>query len=384
VPFAAALSQHPVPADAVGEVVGAVLDRLGPGPDLAVLFASAAHTGAVEDIASAVRTILSPTVLVGATTGTVVGGDREIEDEPALALWAGTVGGAEAVRLNAVRTDEGAVVTGMPDAGNGPATLVLLADPFGFPVDGLLERLSASHPDLAVIGGLASGGRGPGGNRLVLDGALHTDGAVGVLLTGGIDVSPVVSQGCRPVGDPMIVTRATGNVVHELAGRPALDRLVELADQAPEDDRQLLVRGLHLGVVVDEGRERFGRGDFVVRNVIGGDRSTGALAVGDVVEVGTTVQFQVRDADSADEDLRLLLAEAGPADAALLFTCTGRGTHLFDEPDHDAALVVARAGVCAGMSCAGEIGPIRGRNVLHGFTASIALFREAPNASMSP
>jgi small ligand-binding sensory domain FIST len=134
-------------------------------------------------------------------------------------------------------------------------------------------------------------------------------------------------------------------------------------------------QGLHMGVVVDEHKLDLSRGDFLVRNLLGADQSTGALAVGDVVEIGQTVQFQVRDADAADEDLRVLLGGV-EGDAALLFTCNGRGSHLFGTPDHDAALVGDVLGPVplAGAFCAGEIGPIGGQNFLHGFTASLAVF----------
>jgi small ligand-binding sensory domain FIST len=154
-----------------------------------------------------------------------------------------------------------------------------------------------------------------------------------------------------------------------------MDRLRELVAEASEDERQLLAQGLHVGIVVDEHRVDFGRGDFLVRNVLGADRETGAIAVGDRVSVGQTLQFHVRDAAAADEDLRELLA-GHAADAALLFTCNGRGRRLFGEPDHDAGTIETLLGPLplAGAFCAGEIGPVGPRSFLHGFTASVALF----------
>jgi small ligand-binding sensory domain FIST len=160
-----------------------------------------------------------------------------------------------------------------------------------------------------------------------------------------------------------------------MAGKPALERLREVADGATEEERLLLQQGLHLGIVVDEHKTEFTRGDFLVRNVLGADRESGAIAVGDAVEIGTTVQFHVRDAAAADEDLRELLGGAS-AEAALVFTCNGRGRRLFGTADHDAALVAEMLGrvPAAGAFCAGEIGPIGHKSFLHGFTASIALF----------
>jgi small ligand-binding sensory domain FIST len=379
-PFAAALSEHPLPTHAVGEVVGEVLERLGDAPDLAVLFVAAPHTGAMEDIAAAVRDLLHPRVLIGCTAGTVVGGEREVEDTPAVSLWAGRLPLVEVHRLQAVRTPEGAAITGFPTVDDLPAdaeAILVLADPFTFPAEELLIGLREQvGVELPVVGGLASAARGPGGNRIVLDGAIHTDGAVAVVL-GGVEVVPVVSQGCRPIGDPMVVTKGEGTLIHELAGKNALERVQEVLRRLSPDDIALAQQGLHLGRVIDERKATFDRGDFLIRNVLGADRSTGAVAVGDEVEVGATVQLQIRDADSADEDLHSLLS-GHRADGALLFTCNGRGTHLFGEEDHDARVLGEHLpGVAvAGMSCAGELGPVGGRSFLHGFTASVLLLRD--------
>jgi small ligand-binding sensory domain FIST len=379
-PFAAALSQHPLATHAVGEVTGEVLERLGPGPDLAVLFASADHVGAMEDIAGAVQSLLAPRALIGATAGSVVGGGREVEDQPALSLWAGHVGSATPLRLSAARQGDGVVIAGFPPADALPAdaaALLVLADPFSFPVEVLLAGLRDQLGlELPVVGGLASAARGPGGNRLVLGSEVVSDGAVAVVL-GGVEVSTVVSQGCRPVGDPMTVTASDRHVIHELAGRPALDRVEELVQSLGPADLTLVQQGLHVGRVIDEHKIDFARGDFLIRNVLGADRQARAVAVGDEIDVGDTVQFQVRDADSADEDLRALMAGGG-GDAALLFTCNGRGSHLFGAPDHDAGIVSDALGGApvAGMSCAGELGPVGGRSFLHGFTASVVLFAE--------
>jgi small ligand-binding sensory domain FIST len=172
-----------------------------------------------------------------------------------------------------------------------------------------------------------------------------------------------------------VVTRGRRNFVEELAGRPAIERLRELADRADEAERELLQHGLQIGFVVDEHRADFGRGDFLVRNVLGADRATGAIAVGEQVQVGRTVQFHVRDAAAADEDLRALLA-AESAAAAVVFTCNGRGRALFGERDHDAGVVTEILGPIptAGMFCSGELGPVGSRNALHAYTASLALF----------
>jgi small ligand-binding sensory domain FIST len=382
VPFAAALSEHPVTVEATAEVVGDVLDRVGDRPDIVAVFVTAAHVPHLADIIGTVQAALDPGVVVGTTASSVLGRDREVEDEPGIALWAGTPGPVEAVRIEALRTPEGTLLQGLDEEAVARAgTLILLADPLSFPVDDVVEMLAEEAPLLQVVGGMASAGLAPGANRFVIgrrgDGAtVHTDGAVGVLLGPDQAVTAVVSQGCRPIGDPFVVTRAERNIIEEIGGSPALVRLDDLFGRLGDADRELVQQGLHIGRVIDEHKPDFGRGDFLVRNVIGADRSTGAIAIGDVVPVGATVQFHVRDAVSADEDLHSLLAGVR-GDGALVFTCNGRGTRLFGRPDHDAEAVAGVVrGAAAGMFCAGEIGPVGQRSFVHGFTASLAIFRD--------
>jgi small ligand-binding sensory domain FIST len=368
---------------ATGEVVGQILERLGRHPDLAFLFVTRPHVGALEDAAGTIRELLEPSLLVGCAAESVAGNGHEIEQAPAVALWAGVFGPVAPIRLWAEGTDEDGQedqqIEGWPPSAPFSAqALVLLADPYSFPIDALLKGLGTHRPDLRVLGGMASAAHGPGGNRLALNDRVFTGGAVGVLIGPGVQVETVVSQGCRPIGRPLVVTKAERNVIYELAGQPALERLVEMARGGmSERDIQLINQGLHVGLVLDEHKADFGRGDFVIRNVLGADRANGAIAVGDLVEVGTTIQFHVRDATSADEDLRELLAFRH-ADGALLFTCNGRGSRLFDEPNHDAAVVSDLLGdpPLAGFFAAGELGPIGTRNFLHGFTASLALFQD--------
>ncbi len=374
--FASAMSMHPVPAHAVGETAGELLDRLDGDPDLVVCFASPHFVGALDDMAHAVRNLLGPRVLLAMTTSGVVGGPHEVEEGPAISMLAASLPDATATPavLQVTDTPDGPTVTGWPELDGEPETMVLLADPFSFPAEVFLRRLHDDRPGLTVVGGMASAGPRPGTNRLVVDETVAAEGAVGVLFHGA-SIETVVSQGCRPIGAPFVATNTHGRFVDELGGRPAVERLQELAASVSEEDRALLQQGLHLGIVVDEHQADFTRGDFLIRNVMGVDRDSGALAVGDAVEVGQTVQFQVRDAASADEDLRALLA-GREGDGGLLFTCNGRGRDLFGAPNHDAGVIAELLGPVplAGGFCAGEIGPVGGRNFVHGFTASVALF----------
>jgi small ligand-binding sensory domain FIST len=382
VPFAAALSEHPDPAAATGEVAGAVLEQLAPGEiDLVALFVTGRHREHVDDIVETVNQVLRPRHVIGTTAVSVIGGAREVEEAPGIALWAARLAAEPVpVRLEALRTGDGVSILGLDvDDFDGMQALVLLVDPISFPLDDVLASLRRDGVTLPIIGGVASADFAPGANRLVLDGTVYDDGAVGVLLPDdSAELEIIVSQGCRPIDEPRTVTRSERNIVFELAGQPAYTRLVDLLRRLPDHERELAQNGLHVGRVIDEHKLEFGRGDFLIRNLIGADEGEGALAINDIVDVGSVVQFQVRDADAADDDLRALLTGHHDVDAALVFTCNGRGFRLFGRPDHDAELVSEYTGskATAGMFCAGEIGPIGGRPFLHGFTASVALFRD--------
>ncbi len=391
--FVAASSEHPLATHAVGEVVGQVLETLGEEPDVAFLFLTLPFAGATEDVADAVRRLLRPRALLGAAASSVLEGRHQVEGRAGIVLWAarwdrsrlrsGRAGGPRTVTFDAHREGEGWRLTGTGEVAVDGATLVLVADSFSFPVEGFIERLATRAPGLTVVGGLASAAVGPGGNHLVADAKVRSSGAVGLLLPPAVRVQALVSQGCRPVGEPFVVTKARGSIVEEIGGRPALDRVMETADAASPTDRALMASGLHVGLVVDESKLRFGTGDFLVRPVVGADRATRAVALGAEVEVGATIQFQVRDAASAEDDLRASLATAGatastdePPAAALVFTGNGRGEAFFGEPHRDAEAMDDHlyGQPVAGMACAGEIGPIGGSTHVHALSATALLF----------
>lgn len=376
----AAAGAGPDATEALGAALREVRAALGGArPDLLLAFVGAAYADAADEIAAGLGE-LEPRVCAGVTVEGVVAGAAEIEHPQAVSLWALAVPG---MAVEPLRFPEpGETAAEWPDVPPGTQALVTFADPFTFPSDAFLTWLAQHHADLPVVGGVASGGHQPGANRLLLDGVVHDDGAVAVALGGDIRVRSLVSQGCRPVGDAYVVTGAERNLVTELAGAPPVDRIREAYAAAGPDDQALMESGLHIGIAIDEYAETHERGDFLVRGILGAQQGTGAVAVGDLVRVGQTVRFQVRDAGSADEDLDVLLGtfDPGRPAGALLFTCNGRGTRLFDEPDHDAAAVQERLGdvPLAGFFAAGEFGPVGGRNHLHGFTASLLTVEPQP------
>ena len=227
---------------------------------------------------------------------------------------------------------------------------------------------------------MASGASQATYNRLFLDDQVMQSGGIGLTFSGNFSVDCIVSQGCRPIGEPMRVTNVEGNVVLELGGQPAIEVLNKLANKLEPAERELLNSGLLLGSVIDEHKNHFGRGDFLVRSILGLDRKRKGIAAGEFFRLGKTVQFHVRDAQTAVEDLQLLLdsqqLDAQPF-AGLLVTCNGRGRGLFHEDDHDLTIIRERLGEVpiAGFFAAGEIGPIGGQSFLHGHTACLTLFR---------
>ena len=380
----AAVSTAPGHQRALDEAIPAALEQLRVPPDLVVCFFSMDHADAAAGIALSLSERTGTSAIIGCTAESVIGGRRELEGTPALAVWAASLPGVD-VRPFALRVlplEDGFGIAGWPSLGpEERASVLLLPDPFTFPADSFLERLNEEQAGLPVIGGMVSGALEPGRHRLLSGTEVLDGGAVGVALVGPVEIRAVVSQGCRPVGAPFAVTSGEGNVVHELGGRPAIDRLRQmLAALDPREHELLRGGGLQVGQVIDEHKASFDRGDFLVRDLLGADPETGAIAVADTVEVGQTLQFLVRDAAAADEDLELLLAPVGGwrPRGVLLFSCNGRGRRFFGEPDHDAARVAAATGEApmAGFFAQGELGPVGGRNFLHTFTASMAVFCE--------
>lgn len=394
--WATAVSRKSSFEDAVLECAEDVRERLGPGPvTLALAFVTPHFAQFYGRLHEVLDGALGPRTLVGCSAGGVIGGGEEVEHLPAVTLVAARLpdvtvrpfhlGGATLPDLD-----------GPPDAweklvGVGSADepqFVLLADPFSARTQALLSGLDFAFPEAAKIGGLASGATSPGLNALFLDDEVHTEGVVGLALTGNVVVDTVVAQGCRPVGDLMQVTRSNGNVLQELDGRPALEALRDLFAGLDEEDRALAATSLFVGVLMDEFNESGKVGDFLVRNIMGADGGTGAIAVGERLQEGMRVRFHLRDAKTSAEDLHAMLTgyERGPArkddvSGALLFSCLGRGEHLYGEPGFDTRVFVEHMGDAVpvgGFFCNGEIGPVGGTTFLHGYTSSFGLFRPRP------
>ena len=378
---AVGISEEIDAVEAFAQAAQAARDGLGSKCDLCVVFAGAPHLGHARSLLDAVQRELAPAHLIGCGAGGVVGPGRELEEGPGAVVWAASLPGGR-ISTHHLRFEQNGAQPRLIGLGAGQElgeTLVVLADPYTFPTELLLRELESEAPGVPVLGGLASAAAA-GSAALFRDGDVLHEGAV-VCSLGDVEVLSCVSQGAAPVGPEMTITAAEGNVITELASMPAIERLREAIAMLTPQQQELAAGGLMLGLVIDENQPDYERGDFLVRPVIGADPEAGSIAIGERVRVGQTVRMQVRDGSSADEDLRSALGlhskalGRGGAAGALLFTCNGRGAHMFDVPDHDATAVLdALHAPVGGFFCAGEIGPVGGRNFLHGFTATMGIF----------
>jgi small ligand-binding sensory domain FIST len=380
--FADGLAVGPDLSDAAEVAIRQALAGLSGPPDLVCFFICGDDPDDVSRAGLRAMAMVPGARVIGCSATGVIGDGRGVELRSAVSAWAASLGGARVTTfaLETLRMEDRFVVVGLPEREPDDQAAILLADPYSFPTDAFIEHSSEVLGTLPIVGGLANGLQGRGSVRLFADGEVHEGGAIGAILGGPVSVSTVVSQGCRPIGPSMAVTAVADNVLLELAGQPALARLEDIVSALDEEDRELVASGLQIGVAIDEYAERHERGDFLIRGVIGIDPEREAVAIGDVLEIGRTVRFQVRDAETADEDLYELLGahmeRAGPVDGALLFSCNGRGSAMFGSADHDAIAVRETLGPIgvAGFFAAGEMGPVGGHNHVHGFTASLLVF----------
>jgi len=390
--WASALSRSPDVSRAFLEASEAIEKQLGgQRPQLLLAFLSAEHADGSHHLGRLAANRFPEALLAGCTGLGVIGDAREAEEGPALSLTGAALPGVERAGFHLE-------MTGLPDPDAGAPgwyeltgvspqarpKILLLADPFTSDPLGLIQGLDAAYPGAPKFGGLASGGRSPGEHRLLLGDAVYRSGAVGIAFAGDVEVDTVIAQGCRPVGSPMLVARAREGVILEFDRGPPLQVLADLYGTLDARDRTLMQNSLFVGLDMHGERVQYDPGELLVRNIVGADQETGAIAVGASIEPMQVVQFVLRDAHTAEEDLRQLLERRRRAGAerpagALLFSCTGRGSGLFGCADHDTALFEEKLGPVplGGFFCNGEIGPVGGSTFLHGYTSAFALFRRA-------
>ncbi len=389
--WVSAVSEHRFLKYAVAECASEINAALGDlKPDLIIAFVSAHHAAQYDELPALVHELLGDGTLVGCSGGGIIGAGREVEHRPGLSLAAAVLPGTEVIGFHVVDEqlpDGDAPPTRWEEVANVNAVdepqFLLLTDPFSVRGEHLLMGFDYAFPRSAKIGGLASGGQQPGSNALYLDDERYDAGVVGVALQGNIAVDTIVAQGCRPIGERMQITSSDRNILLGLDGRGTFEVLRELFQGLDERDRQLAQHSLFLGVVMDEFNDDPKLGDFLIRNIIGLDARRGALAVGEMLKEGQTVQFHLRDAETSSHDLDAILTQYSAdgvqtsGTGALLFQCLGRGEYLYGRPDHDTDMFREKVGSIplTGFFCNGEIGQVSGSTYLHGYTSSFGIFR---------
>jgi small ligand-binding sensory domain FIST len=360
---------------------GALAPLHGEAPHLVLIFASATYEADYAELVQAAAAASRTTELAGCSASVVIAGERELETEAGIAALALTLPREGILNVRYVSSDEvrSTDLAGMPTA--QCRGVVVLADPFTTDVGTLIETLEREYPGAVIVGGLATGNPAARSTCVFHAGSVAEAGAVVIGVGGTVRLRPLVSQGCEPIGEPWTVTDAEQHIVRSIGGRPAYQVLVETVNQLDSATRDRLNTNLRVGLAMNEYRDEFKRGDFLIRNLMGVDPRSGAVAVAGAPRVGQTLQFQILDARAADQELRQMLKPVADASsvAALLFACNGRGTGLFGTADHDARTVREMLGPLplAGLFCNGEIGPVGGATFLHGYTASLGLIEEA-------
>ena len=398
--FAAGLSDAVNVRTAAERACREVLDRLEGAPcHAAFVFASTAYRTAWPAVAADICDRLRPRVLIGCSGSGIIGGDQELEWVPALSIVGAHLPDVRLFPFS-VSPEEleqssagGFWIDKIGVAPDAKPVFVTCVDPFTCDPNKLLQELNATYRSRPIVGGLVSGGTQPGDHFLFMDAEVSQKGAVGLAMAGNIAMDTVVSQGCRPVGRPYVVTKADEHIIWELAGRQAVDVLHEVLTVMTPEDRELAQRGsIFVGLVINEMRSAFSPGDFLIRNIVGLDPQAGALGISGDAQVGQTLQFHLRDAGTSRDELRRVLAArqssiGTPAPAgALFFNCSGRGRSLYGTPHHDIQTIRAVAGQLplGGFFCNGEIGPVGGTNFLHGYTASLGLFHPLARPAQPP
>ena len=349
----------------------------------AVLFFSPDYSEHLEDFLELVRVYGRVPLLVGCTGGGLIGTGREAEDRSGFSLLLLSLPRTELTvcELSQTQVEEstGPAYWQMESGvdADGVDAWIVLAHPQRFGAERWLAEWNAAYPGVPTLGGLASGDQE---NFIICrDGHAISGDAVALGLRGGVQVRTIVSQGCRPIGEPLTITGAKQNLLLSLGSKPAYSVLNNVFNGLSKQEKDRARNNLFAGLATSEYLDEYKRGDFLIRNILGADPEAGAVAIGSPLRVGQTLQYQLRDRDSADEDLRELChaAEEDGARpfASLLFSCNGRGRGLFSVPDHDAGVLAEIFGPhpATGFFCNGEIGPVGKHNYLHGYTASAVL-----------
>ena len=358
------------------------LSELGRNPELAIVFASTDYAPFLSDFLELIQLHAHATLIVGGSASGLVGSGQEAEGAAGFSIQLLSLPDTQlsTFPFSEAEADDYTVDQWREIVGSAVDSdaWLFMGNPLKIAAEPWLNTFSSAVHNKPVLGGLLSGGRG-GDDIFVIHNRKQIDAGILVGLKGGIRIHSVVSQGCRPIGEPHAITGASENVISSIGSISAYDRLSESFESLDPDEKARAAGNLFVGLALNEYVDEFKTGDFLVRNLIGVDSSSGKMELAAYPRVGQTLQFQLRDRHSAHEDLQQILKRAARKKvrpfAAISFLCGGRGSGLFGAPHHDAVCLQEQFGELpnVGLFCNGEIGPIGDRNFVHGYSAVIGL-----------
>jgi small ligand-binding sensory domain FIST len=372
------LSTRSDPLRAADEAAGSAL-AAGLRPDAALLLATPEHAAGMGPLLEAAGDALGTRTVVGATVHGVIGSGQEIEGGAAVALLA--VQGIEACGLLLADTpgDERGTAEEIAAALGGPPRaedlVVLLPDPRSVDLPALLTAAHEALGPARIVGA----GAAPlaSGDALQWCGRRFESGALAALVLRSSAPARIgVTQACRPASELMTITRAQGHWILELDGRPALDVYREVV-RGPLAEDLRRAAAFVLAALPRDAQETLSPDGYLVRNIAGFALEERALAIPEAVVPGDRIAFAQRDATSAREDLKSMLArlrEPQPA-FGLYFDCCARGASFFGLAGLEAAYLEQAFGAAplCGLFGSCEIGPIAGRPELLTYTGVLAL-----------
>ncbi|MGF1674281.1 MAG: FIST N-terminal domain-containing protein [Rivularia sp. (in: cyanobacteria)] len=394
------LSTRPSLEAAISEVVEEALIKLSAKPNLGLVFISSAFTSEYSRLLPLLAQQLDVPVLIGCSGDGIVGTNgwgqaQELEAQAGLSLTLACLPSVN-IRPFHIIAEELPDLDSSPDAWtdliglppNPTPQFILLSSNFASGINDLLKGLDFAYPGSVTVGGQASGGEMGNNIALFCNNKLYHQGTVGVALAGNIKLDPIVAQGCRPIGIPYQISKCDRNIILELDEQVPLILLRDLIASLSEEEKILAQNSLFVGVAMDEFKQDLHPGDFLIRNILGVDPTTGAIAVGDYLRPGQRLQFHLRDAQTSAQDLEFLLkkyraektSDPSPV-GALMFSCLGRGQGLYRKPNFDSTLFrrYIKDIPVGGFFCGGEIGPVGASTFLHGYTSVFAICREVGN-----
>jgi small ligand-binding sensory domain FIST len=397
---------------AITEVVDRVTSSLSGDLDVGILFISSAFVSDYARLLPLLLEKLPLPLLLGCGGSGIVGVNslgrvQEIEGEPALSL---TVAQLPGVKLSPFHLPPNQ----LPDPDSPPQKwidavgvdpqdnpqFILLADDFSARINDLIEGLDFAYPGSVKVGGLASTptmGKQSGlffYSDQMPDYPRAPQGTIGFALSGNLVLETIVAQGCRPIGSPYRIQESERNIIISVEGleepnprsQPPMVAIQDILGKLSYKEKELAQNSLFIGIARDAFQLQPQPRDFLVRNLLGVDPRSGAIAVGDRIRPGQRIQFHLRDAQTSAEDLESLLADfvrekadVPPGSGCLMFACLGRGEGLYGQADVDSGAFRRWFPQISlsGFFCNGEIGPVGGQTYLHGYTSAFAIVRPA-------